>query len=71
MTEIFFAWVSRSENLAMAGFGLFLCVSVVFFLTRRRSDQAAVSALLSAQTEMQGRIQTLAEMLDRRQSENR
>lgn len=69
MTEIFFAWVSRSENLVIAGFGLFLCVSVVFFLTRRRSDQAAVSALLSAQTEMQGRIQTLAEMLDRRQSE--
>lgn len=69
MAEIFFAWASKPENMVMTGLWLFLCVSVVFFLARRRADQAAVSALLSAQTEMQGRIQTLAEMLDRRQSE--
>lgn len=69
MFEMDFSSAHAAWTLILGGSELFLVVLLVFFLTRRRPDREAISALLTAQTEMQGRVQALTEMLDRRQSE--
>ncbi len=73
MVGNFFRSMSEAEFYGLLGLVLLSVLTVVIFgLWGRRANGAgeqAISALLQAQAEMQGRIQTLTDMLDRRQAE--